>query len=101
MIVASFGDSVVGLDHKLAAGLIYADAVGNSALADELRALGAKPIGDGPSQRLAAAIAPSPARVDAAVIDACRGLAPAAIVELVAFVALLQLLHRVGSFYDR
>jgi alkylhydroperoxidase family enzyme len=100
MIKDNFGESVIGLEHKLAAGLIYAETVGNTALAGELRALGAKPSGDAASQRLAAAIAPSPARVDAAVVDACRGLAPAAIVELVAFVALLQLLHRVGSYYD-
>jgi alkylhydroperoxidase family enzyme len=99
MIKDNFGDGVIGLDRKLAAGLIFADTVGNAALADELRALGAKPNDDAPSQRLAAAIAPSPAQVDAATIDACRGMAPAAIVELVAFVALLQLLHRVGSYY--
>jgi alkylhydroperoxidase family enzyme len=100
MVKDNFGDSVIGLDRKLAAGLIYADTVGNDALADELRALGAKPSDDAPSQLLAAAIAPSPARVDRSVIDACRVMAPAAIVELVAFVALLQLLHRVGSFYQ-
>lgn len=99
MIKDNFGDSVIGHDHKLAAGLVYAEAVGNAALAGELCALGAKPLGDAPSQRLAAAIAPSPAQVDAAVIEACRELAPAAIVELVAFVALLQLLHRIGSYY--
>src|SRR5579863_9008607 len=100
MIKDNFGASVIGLDHKLAAGLIFADTVGNAALAGELRALGAKPLADAPSQRLAAAIAPSPARVDAAVVDACRALPPAAIVELVAFIALLQLLHRIGSYYD-
>src|SRR5262249_12556762 len=99
MIKDNFSDSVIGLDHKLAAGLIFANTVGNASLADELRVLGAKPIADAPSQRLAAAIAPRPARVHAAAIAAARALAPAAIVELVVFVSLLQLLHRVGSYY--
>jgi hypothetical protein len=99
MIKDNFGETVIGLDRKLAAGLVFADTVGNAALVAELRALGAKPIRDASVEQLAAAIAPSPARVDRAVLDGCRQLAPAAIVELVTFVALLQLLHRVGSYY--
>lgn len=99
MIKDNFGESVVGLDAKLAAGAIFADTVGNAALAAELHALGAKPARDAWIERLATAIAPSPARVDRAVVEACRGLAPAAIVEVVTFVALMQLLHRIGSYY--
>jgi hypothetical protein len=99
MLKDTLGESVIGLDAKLAAGAIFADTVGNSGLAAELRALGAKPARDARIERLATAIAPSPARVDSTVIEACRELAPAAIVEIVVFVALLQLLHRIGSYY--
>lgn len=48
---------------------------------------------------LARAVAPSPANVDDQVIAASRNLAPAAIVEVVTFIALLQLLHRLDSYY--
>ncbi len=51
------------------------------------------------SSGLARGIAPSPAIVDEHVMEASRGIAPAAIVELVTFVALLQLLHRPSTFY--
>jgi hypothetical protein len=37
--------------------------------------------------------------VDEGVVSACRALAPAAIVEVVTFIALLQLLHRLESYY--
>ena len=99
MIRDNLAESVVGREAKLAAGLTYAAAVADEALAEDLRALGARPGGDGAVQRLAEAIAPSPAAVDADVVAACRSLPPAAIVETVTFVALLQLLHRVGTFY--
>jgi hypothetical protein len=36
---------------------------------------------------------------DAEVVFACRDLAPAAIVEIVTFIALLQMLHRVQRYY--
>jgi hypothetical protein len=48
---------------------------------------------------LARAIAPSPAAVDGDVVASCRDLSPAAIVEVVTFVALLQLLHRLETYY--
>jgi alkylhydroperoxidase family enzyme len=92
--------SIVGRETKLGAGLIFAEAVGNDRLASELRACGAtKLTEDSPAYRLAQAIAPSPVRVDADVVAASRALAPAAIVELIAFVALAQLLHRLESYY--
>ncbi len=93
------GESVVGRENKLAAGLIYAHTVGNPALAEELRALGARELPDSPAQILARAISPSPAAVDQDVIESSRAIPPAGIVELVAFVSLLQLLHRLSSFY--
>lgn len=99
MIQENFGESVIGLDDKLAAGLIYADTVGNDSLAQELRALGARGLPDSPTQDLARAISPSPAAVDQSVIEASRTLPPAGIVELVSFVSVLQTLHRLSSFY--
>jgi Carboxymuconolactone decarboxylase family len=93
------GESVIGRENKLAAGLIYASTVGNPALAEELRALGARELPDSPTQILARAISPSPAAVDQGVIESSRAIPPAGIVELVAFVSLLQLLHRLSSFY--
>jgi alkylhydroperoxidase family enzyme len=99
MIKENLGDSVVGRDEKLSAGLIYARTVGNVSLAEELRALGATELPDAPSQTLARAISPSPAVVDEHVLAACRPLPPAAIVEVVSFVSVLQLLHRLTTFY--
>lgn len=101
MIQENFcGDSVIGHDQKLAAGLIYADVVGNAALGDELRAAGAAALPDSAPQRVARAISPSPARVDETTMQAARTIPSAGIVELVSFIALLQLLHRLSSFYD-
>lgn len=99
MIKDNLGESVIGLDEKLAAGLIYAQTVGDPALADELRTLGARELPDSPTQALARAISSSPAAVDQRVLASARAIAPAGIVELVSFVAVLQLLHRLSSFY--
>ncbi|HKV08407.1 MAG TPA: hypothetical protein VJ725_09730 [Thermoanaerobaculia bacterium] len=99
MIKDNLGESVIGRDNKLAAGLIYARTVGNAALAEELRALGAKELPDSPVQILARAISPSPAAVDPSVLESCRSIPPAGIVELVTFVSVLQMLHRLSSFY--
>lgn len=101
MIQENLGESLIGRDQKLSAGLIYADSVGNAALADELRALGAQPLPDSPIQRLAQAIAPSPARVDASVVADAAAIPRAGIVELVSFIALLQLLHRLSRFFGQ
>lgn len=95
----SENESVIGRENKLAAGLIYARTVGNPSLAEELRSLGARELPDSPTQLLARAISPSPAAVDQDVIESSRAIPPAGIVELVAFVSLLQMLHRLSSFY--
>ena len=95
----SRSESVIGLDDKLAAGLIYADTIGNPSLAQELRALGARGLPDSPTQTLARAISSSPAAVDQGVLESSRALPPAGIVELVTFVSVLQMLHRLSSFY--
>lgn len=99
MIRDNFCETVVGKGQKLAAGLIYADVVGSASLAAQLRAAGAAPVLESPVQILARAVAPSPANVDDEVIASCRNLSPAAIVEVVTFIALLQLLHRLESYY--
>ena len=99
MIKDNLGESVIGLDEKLAAGLLYADTVGNRSLAEELRALGARELPDSPTQTLARAISSSPAAVDRSVLDSSRAIPPAGIVELVSFVSVLQMLHRLSSFY--
>ena len=99
MIKDNLGESVIGLDNKLAAGLIYAHTVGNPSLARELRALGARELPDSSTQTLARAISSSPAAVDQGVLESSRAISPAGIVELVTFVSVLQLLHRLSSFY--
>ena len=44
---------------------------------------------------LARAASPSPAGIDAATVQACDGvLAPAAVIEVVTWLAVLQMLHR-------
>jgi hypothetical protein len=100
MIRDNFTDTVVGRAEKLGAGLIYADVVGDARLGEQLRAAGATAVADSPVQTLARATSPSPAAVDAGVVDVCRQLAPAAIIEVVTFIALLQLLHRLEAYYQ-
>ncbi|MGZ3441914.1 MAG: hypothetical protein ACXVDD_20480, partial [Polyangia bacterium] len=95
--------SVLGLATKCQAGLVYAEVVGDAALAGALRAVASHVGGAAaPSDAaltLARAIAPSPAQVTPAIVDAARALAPAAIVELVSWLSVLQLLHRLMLFY--
>jgi hypothetical protein len=95
----SRSESVIGLDDKLAAGLTYAHTVGNPSLVQELRALNARELPDSPTQTLARAISSSPAAVDQGVLESSRAIPPAGIVELVTFVSVLQMLHRLSSFY--
>ncbi len=100
MIRDNLGESVIGRERKLSAGLIYADAVDSRALRADLHALGARPLPDSPVEALARAIAPSPTLVDASVLESSRAIPPAGIVETVTFVALLQMLHRLNGFYE-
>ena len=87
MIKDNLGESVIGLDDKLAAGLIYAHTVGNPSLAEELPN----------SQTLARAISPSPSAVDQSVLESSRAIPPARVVEVVSFVSVLQTLYRLSS----
>jgi hypothetical protein len=99
MIRDTLYESAVGREKKLAAGLIFAEEIGNGAIVDAMRAIGAKPTDDAAIQKLARALAPSPTLVDADVVAACRDFAPAAIVEVVTFVSLLQMLHRLERYF--
>ena len=99
MIKENLSESVIGLNNKLAAGLIYAHTIGNLSLAQELRALGARELPDSPTQTLAGAISSSPAAVNQSMLESSRAISAAGIVELVTFVSVLQMLHRLSSFY--
>jgi hypothetical protein len=44
------------------------------------------------------AISSSPAAVDQSLLESSRAIPPAGIVELVSFVSVLQMLHRLSSF---
>lgn len=117
--------TVVGLNVKVLAGVIYAETVADSTLRADMRALAA---GNGVAETqldeaaqfalereapapeadlttraallLARAASPSPAEIDSGVVEACRrgGLSAAAIVELVTWLAVLQMLHRLSSY---
>jgi hypothetical protein len=90
--------SVIGVPRKLGAGIAFARAIGDEAVEAQLRRLGSAEA-DARVEALARAIAPSPAVVDEAVLERCRTLPPPAIVEVVTFVSLMQLLHRVETYY--
>ncbi len=117
--------SVVGLELKVRVGAIFAEIVGDERLADDIRALArhsgidgesirdaiayargddtAAPAGGGTesaSLALARAASYSPARTEASTVDACRdsGLSPAAIVEIITWLSVLQMLHRLTCY---
>ncbi|HEY1692971.1 MAG TPA: hypothetical protein VGG39_12460 [Polyangiaceae bacterium] len=90
--------SVIGVPVKVAAGIVFARATGDGVLESQLRTLGTAQ-SDPRVEALAHAIAPSPVRLSREVVEQCRGMSPAAIVEVVTFVSLKQLLHRVEGYY--
>ena len=118
--------TVIGLEVKVLAGAIFAEVVADEALAADVRALAARhgltetqmtearrfakdqdaapPCSD-PKQRaallLARAASPSPAEIDPGIVAACREapLSAPAIVELVSWMSVLQMLHRLSSYY--
>jgi alkylhydroperoxidase family enzyme len=118
--------TVIGLETKVLAGIIFAAVVADEPLAAEVRVLGSK-VGVSSSQLdeakqfvvnveveppatdpkigaalvLARAASPSPAEITASVVEACRqaGLSSPAIVELVAWLSVLQMLHRLSSYF--
>jgi hypothetical protein len=118
--------SVIGLPLKVQVGLVYATVVGSKGLAAEMRSLGNRhgvssekmdavvkfagsstrpsPTAD-PKQKaillLARAASPSPAIVDDTTIQDCRtaDLSAASVVEVVTWISILQMLHRLIGFY--
>jgi alkylhydroperoxidase family enzyme len=121
--------TIIGLDIKILAGVVFAEVVADEALAGDVRAMAGKhavtdvqmdaaarfarregdaalPHGN-PKLRaaltLSRAASPSPARIDADVVATCRegGLSAPAIVELVCWLSVLQMLHRLSCFYAR
>jgi hypothetical protein len=123
------GESHLGLEVKHRAALVYATVVGDDALAGAARVLargagagdldavarfGAEPAefdDDGAVERaerahgaalvLAKAASHSPARISPRVVEGSRVLAAEGVVELVSWLSVLQLIHRLGSFYGR
>jgi AhpD family alkylhydroperoxidase len=119
----------IGLDTKILAGVVFAEVVADDALAGDVRATAARHAvtdlqmdaagrfarreGDAalpdrnPKLRaaltLSRAASPSPARIDADVVATCRegGLTAPAIVELICWLSVLQMLHRLSCFYAR
>ena len=118
--------SVIGLRTKVLAGAVFAEAISDAALAGDVRALAATAGLRVPELEAAVAFArgsdeaigawdvtprallllsraasPSPAEITADVIAACReaGVSAVAIVELVSWLSVLQMLHRLGAFY--
>jgi alkylhydroperoxidase family enzyme len=118
--------TVVGLELKVLTGMVFASVIQDNALADEIRVMGkrhkldasrlddvahfattagSEPVTDDSRERaalwLARAASPSPSTVDANVIEICQegGLAPAALVEVLSWLSVLQMLHRLASYY--
>lgn len=117
--------TVIGLEVKVLAGLIFSEVVADAALAADVRGL-AQNNGVTETQMaealqfatnheatspsdpkvraaliLARAASPSPAQIDADIVAACREgqLTAPAIVELVSWISVLQMLHRLSSYY--
>jgi alkylhydroperoxidase family enzyme len=99
--------SVIGLPLKGRLGRVYAEAVDDTALAGAVENLSRRhpPCTDDArtqaALRLARAASFSPALIDADVVEACREgrLGAAAIVEIIVWLAVLQMLHRLSAYY--
>ena len=119
------GSSVIGIELKVMAGVIFATIAGNEHLLDDVRALARRAGVDGTRLQAAAAFARedetaapadtasasatlllaraasySPARIDEPTVAACgeAGLTAPAIVELISWLSVLQMLHRLTSY---
>ena len=117
--------SVVGIELKVLVGALFGEIVGDELLADDIRALArhagidsqalrcatgyargddpASPAGtraESAALALARAASYSPARIDASTVEACRdsGLSPAAVVEIITWLSVLQMLHRLACY---
>jgi len=119
--------SVIGLTVKISAGIIYAAVIQDKRFAEEIRVVGTKfgidpeflngvelfgrregefpAVADGKTRSalyLARAASTTPAEIDADIVSLCRtsGMSGAWIVELITWLSLLQMLHRLSSFYN-
>ncbi len=118
--------TAIGLRSKVLAGLVFAAVVDDAKLAAQLRRIGAhNALSDaqmsaaaryargeeggppldatrGAILRLAREASPSPARVSAQLLAECRDarLSSAAVVEIVTWLSVLQMLHRLCHYYD-
>jgi len=119
--------SVIGIGPKVLAGAVFATIVENDRLLDDVRSLArradvghdrlqaaigfaaghdAAPPADDPRASamltLARAASYSPARVDGSTVSACRAaaLGAPAIVELTAWLSVLQMLHRLTCYLE-
>jgi hypothetical protein len=118
--------SVVGLEVKVLAAAVFAEIVGDEGIANAVQEL-ARHRGVQPDQleaaikfarevgnaapaagataallTLARAASPSPAQINGVAVAACRSaeLSPAAIVETVTWLSVLEALHRLTCFTD-
>ena len=113
----------IGLEAKSLVGVVYATLAQDLSLKRDMRKLAAHHrvpdavvdavasfaanTGDLPSLdpktalalHLARAVTPNPAVTDEALVERLRPLAPAAIVETVVWVSVLQMLKRLGAYY--
>jgi alkylhydroperoxidase family enzyme len=101
------GTSVIGLPLKGRLGHVYAEVVGDTALAREVEKLSERfPVSVEDSRteaalQLARAASSSPAQIDTDVVEACRRsrLGAAATIEIVLWLSVLQMLHRLSAYY--
>jgi alkylhydroperoxidase family enzyme len=99
--------SVIGLPLKARIGMVYAEVVGDAPLAGEVAHLSRRHssyLDDAPARaalQLARAASSSPAQIDGGIVEACREarLGAAATIEIVAWLGVLQMLHRLSAFY--
>jgi alkylhydroperoxidase family enzyme len=99
--------SVIGLPMKARLGGVYAEVIGDTALASEVEKLSLRhpPFVDDDraraALRLARAASSSPAHIDTEAVEACREsrLGAASIIEIVVWLSVLQMLHRLSAFY--
>ncbi len=115
-----------GLDLKAMAGVVFATVIADGDLASQVRVIGQTygvdsvqmdalvnfaqhtdsepPVTDAKAKALlllARAASPSPSTISYAEVSACREseLTPSAIVELVTWLSVMQMLHRLSCFY--
>jgi alkylhydroperoxidase family enzyme len=101
------GTSVIGVALKGRLGRVYAEVVGDARLAGEIEKLSKRlpvPLEDRRTEaalQLARAASSSPAQIDVDVVEACREsrLGAAATIEIVVWLSVLQMLHRLSAYY--